>query len=132
MSKGRILVIDDEPDIVEFLTTLFRDHGFETLSAHDGEAGMELARAHTPDLITLDITMPGKSGLAVFKDLRSDPRLCRLPVYIITGVSEFRQMVYSRSSLPPEGYMEKPIDPEVLLRDIEKILNPQTRQKDSP
>ena len=54
MSKGRILVIDDEPDIVDFLTTLFRDHGFETLSAYDGEAGMELARRHAPDLITLD------------------------------------------------------------------------------
>jgi DNA-binding response OmpR family regulator len=122
MSKGRILVIDDEPDIVDFLTTLFRDHGFETLSAYDGEAGLELARQYAPDLITLDITMPKKSGVAVFRDLRSDPKLSRVPVYIITGVNEFRQLVYSRSSLPPEGYMEKPIDPEALLRDIETIL----------
>jgi len=123
MAMPRILVIDDEPDIVDFLTTLFEDNGFETLCAHNGQMGLDLASEHRPELITLDITMPGKSGVVVFKELRSDPDLCRIPVFIITGVHEFRQMLYSRSLLPPEGYMEKPIDPDVLLQKVKEILN---------
>ena len=123
VGSPRILVIDDEPDIVDFITTLFEDNEFETLSAPDGQAGLELAREHKPDLITLDITMPGKSGVAIFKELRADPALSHIPVFIITGVHEFRQMMYSRSELPPEGFMEKPIDPEILLESVKKILN---------
>ena len=121
-SNHRILVIDDEPDIVDFITTLFEDNEFETLSAPDGQTGLELAREHKPDLITLDITMPGKSGVAIFKELRADPELCHIPVFIITGVHEFRQMMFIRSVLPPEGFMEKPIDPELLLKSVKKIL----------
>jgi len=123
MAHARILVIDDEPDIVDFLTTLFEDNGFETLSAHNGQEGLDLAGKHRPDLITLDITMPGKSGVTVFKELRSDPDLSHVPVFIITGVHEFRQMLYSRSLLPPEGYMEKPIDPDLLIQNVNEILN---------
>jgi DNA-binding response OmpR family regulator len=122
MAGKRILVIDDEPDIVDFLTTLFEDHGFETRSAHNGTEGLARAREQVPDLITLDVTMPGKSGVAIFKELRADPDLCRVPVFIITGVHEFRQMMYSQSALPPEGYMEKPVDPERLVRDVKEIL----------
>jgi DNA-binding response OmpR family regulator len=122
MAGPLILVIDDEPDIVDFLTTLFEDHGFETRFAHDGQSGMARARERPPDLITLDITMPGKSGVAVFKELRTDPVLCRVPVFIITGVHEFRQMMLARSVLPPEGYMEKPVDPDILVAGVKRIL----------
>jgi len=120
--KSRILVIDDEPDIADFLTTLFEDHGYEALSAFDGDRGLELARKHRPDLITLDITMPGRSGLTIFKELRSDAELARIPVYILSGVQEFRQLLFGRSPVPPEGFMEKPIDAETLIRDIAAIL----------
>ncbi len=65
MAGQQILVIDDEPDIVDFLTTLFEDHGFETRSAHNGTEGLARAREQVPDLITLDVTMPGKSGPAI-------------------------------------------------------------------
>jgi CheY-like chemotaxis protein len=83
---------------------------------------MAMARERPPDLITLDITMPGKSGVAVFKELRTDPVLCRVPVFIITGVYEFRQMLLSRSIVPPEGYMEKPVDPDTLISGVKRIL----------
>lgn len=117
-----ILVIDDEPDVVVFLTTFLKDQGFKTLSARDGAEGLRLAQQHKPDLITLDITMPGKSGVAVYADLRKDPALAGTPVFIITGVVEFRQLMYHRSMAAPEGYMEKPINPDVLLLQIRRIL----------
>ena len=123
MAGKQILVIDDEPDIVDFLTALFEDHGFETRSAHDGTQGLARAREQAPDLITLDVTMPGKSGVAVFKELRADPALCHVPVFIITGEHEFRQEMYSQADPPPEGYMEKPVDPERLILDVKEILN---------
>ena len=123
MAKRNILVIDDEPDIVDFITTLFEDHGFETRYAYDGDQGLKRAREQIPDLITLDITMPGKSGVTIFRELRADPVLGRVPIFIVTGVQEFRQMLTNRSECPPEGFMEKPIDPETLIRCVKKILN---------
>ena len=121
--KGaRILVIDDEPDIIIYLETFLEDHGFVVLSACDGSEGLAKARLEKPDLITLDITMPGKSGTEVFRELRVDPITKDIPVYIITGVMEFRQFIYQRAIEPPEGYMEKPINPNILVENINKIL----------
>jgi Fe-S oxidoreductase/CheY-like chemotaxis protein len=124
VAAGRtILVIDDEPDVVTFLTTFLQDQGFRTLAARDGAEGLRMAQQHKPDLITLDITMPGKSGVAVYADLRKDPALGDTPVFIITGVVEFRQLMYHRNMVAPDGYMEKPINPDVLLMQIRRILS---------
>jgi Fe-S oxidoreductase/CheY-like chemotaxis protein len=117
-----ILVVDDEPDVVVFLTTFLEDHGFKAFSAHDGKEGLEMARKVKPDLITLDITMPGKSGIAVFTEMRSDPATADIPVFIVTGVMDFRELVYHRQVPPPDGYMSKPIDKDTLLLNIRKIL----------
>ena len=122
IKEARVLVIDDEPDIITYLEALLEDHGFEVLSANDGTEGLQKAKAEKPDLITLDITMPGKSGTEVFRLLRTDPETMGIPVFIITGVMEFRQFIYQRSIAPPEGYMEKPINPSTLLLSIERIL----------
>ncbi|MBW2147356.1 MAG: response regulator [Deltaproteobacteria bacterium] len=121
--KGKkILVIDDEPDVITFLTTFLEDHGFEALAAHNGKEGLELARAQKPDLITLDISMPGKSGVQVFTELRSDPETVGVPVCIITGVVDFRQLMYHRTVQAPEGYLDKPINEELLLMTVKKII----------
>jgi len=132
LGSKRILVIDDEPDIADFLTTLLADHGYETLAAFDGQQGLELARGFRPDLITLDVTMPGRSGLAIFKELRSDAEFGRIPIYMITGVQEFRPLFYSRALAPPEGFMEKPIDPVRLLREVAAILKTPVRGEGRP
>lgn len=121
--KGsKILLIDDEPDIIIYLEALLEDSGFEVITASDGIEGLEKAYTEKPDLITLDITMPGKSGTEVFRELRTDPSTKHIPVFIITGVLEFRQFIYQRAIEPPEGYMEKPINPNMLLAEISKIL----------
>ena len=118
----KILVIDDEPDVVSYLSAFLEDEGFYVLEAGNGPDGLTLAREQAPDLITLDITMPGMSGLEVLTTLRRDGHLGRIPVIIITGVTAFEKLTDYRDVRPPEGFMSKPIDLEKLLSTIEEIL----------
>lgn len=121
--KGRrILVVDDEPDVVRYLSAFLTDQGFAVSTAQDGGEALAKARREMPDLITLDISMPGKSGVDVFTSFRRDPQLRHIPVFIITGVVDFRRLMYYREVQPPEGYMEKPIEPDVLLMTVRRLL----------
>ena len=121
--KGyRILVVDDEPDILTFLSTVLEDNGATVIQATDGDQALDLARKEKPNLITLDISMPGRDGGQVFEALRKDPELAAIPVCIITGKPELRRLIYDRPVPPPEGYMDKPIKEEDLLFNVRKIL----------
>jgi len=122
-TRHKILVIDDEPDVVSYLSAFLEDEGFKVLAASNGQDGLTLAREKTPDLITLDITMPGMSGIEVLTSLRRDDHLHRIPVVIITGVTSFDKLTDYRDVRPPEGFMQKPIDLMKLLSTIEGILN---------
>jgi CheY-like chemotaxis protein len=119
----KILVIDDEPDVVEFLSAVLDDNGASVLQAYDGEEGIELARKEKPDLITLDLSMPGKDGGEVFIALRRDPDLKDIKVCIVTGRPELRKLIYERPVRPPEGYMDKPVNDEALLMNLRKIFD---------
>jgi CheY-like chemotaxis protein len=124
MERARkILVIDDEPDVVSYLSAFLEDEGFHVLEAGNGPDGLTLAREQAPDLITLDITMPGMSGIEVLTTLRRDEGLSRIPVIIITGVTAFEKLTDYRDVRPPEGFMSKPIDLVKLLSTIEDILD---------
>ena len=83
---------------------------------------MELAAQEKPDLITLDLSMPGKNGGMVFEEIRKNPDLSASRVCIITGKPELRRLIYDRPVRPPEGYLDKPIDEEILLTNVRKIL----------
>ncbi len=124
-SRRKILVIDDEPDVVCYLSTFLEDEGFNVLTARSGSDGLAEARAKVPELITLDITMPGISGIEVLTSLRRDPLLMNIPVIIITGVSGFEKLIDYRKVRPPEGFLQKPIEPETLLEMIFKLLKPE-------
>jgi len=118
----RILVADDEPDFVTFVSTLLQDNGAAVIEASDGNQAFDLARSEKPDLITLDISMPGKSGIEVFELLRKTPETKRIPVCIITGKPEMRKLIYDRPVPPPEGYLDKPVDEEEILLNVRKTL----------
>ena len=122
--KKKIVVIDDEPDIVTFLTTLLEDNGYATISAKDGQEGFEKIKAENPDLVLLDITMPEKSGVRCYRDMRSDPGLQSIPVVIVTGVAkEFEGFISSRRQVPPpDGFIAKPIDKKELLDIVARLL----------
>jgi len=122
--KKKILVIDDDPDIVTFITTLLEDNGYETVSAGDGVEGSLKAAAERPDLICLDITMPEKSGVKFYRETREDTELKSTPIIIVTGVAaEFQRFISTRKQVPPpDGYIPKPIDKKALLATISKLL----------
>lgn len=118
-----IVVVDDEPDQREFLATVFEDHGATVFQAADGEEGLELARREQPDLLTLDLEMPGLGAGEVFETLRTEPELEDIKVCIITGHPELRRLIYDRSVRKPEGYLDKPVDEHRLLLNARKILD---------
>jgi Fe-S oxidoreductase len=117
-----ILVVDDEPDVLVFYRSVLEDHGATVVEAPDGDAALVLARRHKPDLITLDLSMPGTDGGKVFEALRHDADLADIRVCIITGRPELRRLIYDRPVPPPEGYLDKPVDEETLIRNVRKIL----------
>jgi CheY-like chemotaxis protein len=110
--KKTVLVVDDEPDTVAFLTTLLEDNGFDTISAGDGAEARTTLETARPDLISLDVTMPEKSGVRLYRELRDSEELKGIPIIIVTGVSEdFERFISSRKNVPPpDGYVPKPID----------------------
>lgn len=118
-----IVVVDDEPDQREFLATVFEDHGATVFRAADGDEGLELARREHPDLLTLDLEMPGTGAGEVFETLRTDPELEAIKVCIITGHPELRKLIYDRSVRKPEGYIDKPVDEARLILNARKILD---------
>jgi len=120
---GRTIVVaDDEPDQVTWLATVFEDHGATVYRASSGDEALDLSRSHRPDLLTLDLAMPGKSAGEVFEMIRKDPALEGLKVCVITGRPELRKTIYDRSVRSPEGYLDKPVTEERLLRSVRMVL----------
>jgi CheY-like chemotaxis protein len=118
----RILVADDEPDQLEFLAAVMEDQGAEILRATSGDEVLEMARREKPDVLTLDLQMPGRDVGEVFELLRKDPELEDLRICIITGKPELRKLIYDRAVRPPEGYVDKPVDEKRLLLNVRKVL----------
>jgi CheY-like chemotaxis protein len=122
LSQFRILVVDDEPDSRVFVSTVLEDEGATVFEASDGREALEIARRERPDLMTLDLEMPGMDGGQVFEVMRTDPELREIPVCIISGHPELRGLIYQRSVPPPEGYLDKPVEDKRLLLNVRKIL----------
>jgi DNA-binding response OmpR family regulator len=121
----KILIVDDDLDIVKYLTTFLEDNSFQIITAFDGKEGFEKAISEMPDLITLDITMPVESGVRALRDLQDNPATNHIPIFIITGVSrEFESFISTRKQIiPPIAYFEKPIDRDLLLEKINEVLS---------
>ena len=126
----RILVVDDEPDVCAYLARLFRDNGYEAASAADGAEALEMVRKQRPDLITLDLSMPNKSGVGFYREIKSAPEYGNIPVVFVTGVtglggdSAATERFYSsrRQVPPPDGFVAKPVDPEEMLQLVKKLI----------
>lgn len=126
----KILIIDDEKSIVLYLETLLQDNGYSTVSAADGVEGMERVRDENPDLICLDITMPEKSGIRFYKELREEPELADVPVIVVTAVTgyggdseAFKHFLDTRSQFPaPQRFFSKPIDRDEFLQAVRELL----------
>lgn len=120
-----VLVVDDDPDAREYLSAVLQDNGFTATTANDGAEAIASLGQRVPDLVTLDITMPEKSGVAVYRKLKEDDRLKSIPVIIITGVSDdFRKFITTRRQVPaPEGYISKPVDADQFIKMVKDLLS---------
>lgn len=119
-----VLVVEDEPDARDFLTTVLEDNGYAVVVANDGIEAIAKLEESPPDLVTLDITMPEKSGVAVYRKLKEEEELQGIPVIIITGISDdFKQFISSRRQVPPpEGYISKPVDHADFLKMVDELI----------
>jgi CheY-like chemotaxis protein len=129
LAGWRILVVDDEEDVRTYLLAVLADAGAQISEAGDGAEAIAVARRFRPDLITLDLSMPGHDGVATFRELRAQPETADIPVCIVTGHPEMRAVIYERPPRPPEGYLDKPVDPDRLVGTIRRILELGRRQR---
>jgi Fe-S oxidoreductase/ActR/RegA family two-component response regulator len=128
----RILVVDDEDDARTYISTVLEDAGAEIVEAADGDEALAKAITEKPDLITLDISMPGRDGVEVFGELRRNTATSRIPVCVVTGHPEFREVIYQRAVPPPDGYLNKPVAEDKLVADMSRIFDLQRRKREGP
>lgn len=124
----KVLVVDDEEDIVAYLMAVLEDNGFKAVGESDAATVLEVVHREGPDLILLDIMMPGQSGLSLYRAIRKDPATADIPVFLISGYSreeDFANMgrrLETQVSRLPDGYLEKPISIPTLLQDLHELF----------
>ena len=126
----KVLVVDDDPDVRLFSITVLEENGYTPLEATNGEEGMQLIRKERPDLVILDVLMPRESGIRLYRQLKTDRKLDKIPIIILSGITR-RSFLRSQKALTefggeevpePKTYLEKPVEPEELAAAIEAAL----------
>ncbi|NQU63169.1 MAG: response regulator [SAR324 cluster bacterium] len=113
----RVLIVDDEEDVLVYLSALFEEHGFETITAVDGKNALIVAKAEKPHIITLDVTMPEQSGIKTYRILKNDDELKDIPVIFVTAIGDSADVIKEQlDGFPePEGFIGKPIEHDRLI-----------------
>ena len=124
-----ILVVDDEPDVREYLKTVLEDAEFNVVTAADGVEALEMIHQEKPDFISLDLIMPRKSGHKLLYELKRDKELSRIPVLIVTahardelGKDNLEDLLSNRVMSGPGTYLEKPVNPLSYVRSVQRAL----------
>jgi len=124
--KRYILVVDDDPDLVETISIMLESNGFEVGKAYDGIEGEEAIKQRRPDLIILDVMMPRKDGYKLCAELKSNPDTEDIPIILLTAVGEAvpttRYTHADGMSTEADEYIAKPIDTQSLLEAIRRLL----------
>jgi CheY-like chemotaxis protein len=131
-----ILVVDDEPNVRDYLSMVLQDAGFKVVTACDGMDALEKIRQQKPDFISLDLLMPRKSGHKLLYELKKDKELSRIPVMIVTahakdelGKGDLEDLLQSRVMSGPGTYLEKPVNPSTYVRSIQRALGIQETEE---
>ena len=129
-TSKHVLVVDDEPDFAALLRSILITAGYTVATAHECEGALVQARMRRPDIITLDIQMPRKSGVHFYHKLKKEEAFRDVPVVVVTGLTHDREMenlihsLLEPDKLPhPQAYVEKPVDGPRLLETIEEALS---------
>ncbi|HEX41833.1 MAG TPA: response regulator [Phycisphaerales bacterium] len=128
MGQGRILIIDDDPDISEAMKIVLESHGYDVDTAADGQSGMDRIRAETPDVIVLDVMMnTPQEGFTLSRELKQHPTYKKIPILMLTSVKDktgidFKAVAGDDTWLPVEEFLDKPVPPDILISKIESLL----------
>jgi DNA-binding response OmpR family regulator len=122
MGKGRVVIVEDEPHIVLSLEFLLQRQGYETASAGDGEAGLALIQQVRPDVVLLDIMMPGRNGYEICQAMRTDPALRSIPVIFLSAKGHEVEKVKGLG-LGAAAYVTKPFGNAEILETIRGVLS---------
>jgi CheY-like chemotaxis protein len=130
MNKKTVLIVEDELDMRIFISTLLETSGYNPVMTRDGKEGLIKARDVSPDLIILDVMMPGEGGVQMYRQLKTDQTLKAIPVIMLSAVgqktfSHYLNMVNVRLEKPiprPEAYIEKPPEAEDLLQMAARLI----------
>ena len=121
MRPQTVLVIDDERDLIELVRYNLEKAGFDVIGATKAEAGLEIAKLNSPDLIVLDIMMPGQDGLEVCRQLRGDARTARVPIIMLTAKASEADRVVGLE-IGADDYLAKPFSPRELVARVRALL----------
>jgi len=118
---ARILIVDDSPTEVHVLKTMLEKNGFETLTAMSGEEGLEKARSERPDLVLMDIVMPGLNGFQATRQLTRDPETADIPVIIVTTKDQETDRIWGLRQ-GAKDYITKPVEERDLVAKVKAVL----------
>lgn len=131
-NKGHVLVVDDEPDFVAYVVAVLAEDGYTVTTAFDGEEALRHVRELPPDLVTLDISMPRKTGVLFYREMKAVERLRSIPVIVVTGLRRTNEYAapfierffeFNDRRLPePEIYLDKPVEKGTLLTAVKEAL----------
>jgi two-component system phosphate regulon response regulator PhoB len=128
MSRERILVVEDEEDILELVNYNLVKNGYSVDTVMEGEKALLAARANPPDLVILDLMLPGVDGLEVCRVLKKDPNTQHIPVIMLTAKSEESDVV-AGLELGADDYIPKPFSPKVLIARVRAVLRRKSREE---
>jgi two-component system phosphate regulon response regulator PhoB len=121
MAKSKILIIEDEVSLVEVLTYNLEREGYEVVVASEGKEGLRKGQTHLPDLIILDLMLPGMSGLDICRELRASPKASAIPILMLTAKAEETDQVIG-FAMGADDYVTKPFSVKVLMQRIKVLL----------
>lgn len=121
MSRKRLLIVEDEKDMMEILTFRLEAAGFEVIQAYDGQEGLDKAYSQSPDLILLDLMLPRIDGYQVCRKLKSDVKYKKIPIIMLTARASEKERKMGLEC-GAEAYIIKPFDPQALMDKIKELL----------
>lgn len=118
---ARVLIVDDSPTEIQKLKSLLKKSGHDVIEAVSGEEGIDVAKANQPDVVLMDIVMPGLNGFQATRQLTQDPTTRHIPVIIVTSKTQETDKVWGKRQ-GARGYIVKPLDEKLLMRTIDDVI----------
>ena len=126
-----ILLVEDNEDNQEIYRIILAHHGYAVLQAWDGERGVRMARDHGPDLILMDLTMPGMDGLEATRRIKADPNTAAIPVVALTACTQSEDIAAAEAA-GCDAYLTKPVEPGRVAAEVRRILEGGAEPRPSP